>query len=205
MKIDKYDMALENASAQDKGRPVLTQICFRDGKLAAADGFMLVVRKADVEEGDGFEGEVLIPGEQVKNIKPTAKKPAKMTLKDKAITVTYYNERGVEIDPKLVFRVDLDVNFPKYLALFPKGKKYYQYALGIGLLRQLLKCLPKDGILRLGFMEEPDKPMEFCVSGNVPPDYDFERPIHGMLMPMHVQWDGNEWQRANEEEIEKEV
>ena len=48
-------------------------------------------------------------------------------------------------------------------------------------------------------MEDSKDPVEFCVSGNVPADYDYDRPIHGMIMPMMVQWDGTEWQRANEE------
>ena len=198
MKIDKYDVALGNAAAQDDSRPALTQICFKDGTLAATNGFMLVCRKADIEDGDGFDGEVLIPAKMVKNIKSTPKKPAKMTVKDKAITATYYDKSGMEVDPKLQFKADLDATFPDASQLFPKGKKHYQCALGIGLLRQLLACLPKDGTLRLGFLEGGGMPMEFKVSGNVPADYDSDRPIYGMILPMFVQWDGDEWQKARE-------
>jgi len=204
VKIDKYDMALANAAATDKGGSVLTQICIKDGKLVAADGFMLVCRKADIEEGDGFAEQVLVPVKQVKNIKPTAKYPAKMTIKGKKITATYYNKLGVRIDPELQFKAGINDTFPDVAQLFPKGKKYYQYALGIGLLRKFLSCLPKDGILRLGFMESSFSPMEFCVSGKVPKDYDCKRPIYGMIMPMFVNWEGDEWQRANEEETVKE-
>ena len=202
MKIDKYDMALANAAEKEESRPVLTQICFRDGKLAAADGFMLVCRKADVEKDDGFTGEeVLIPAKMAKQVKPTAKKPAKLTIKDKEITATYSGEAGRPMDPKLQFKADLNAEFPKYEQLFPKGKKYHQYAIGISLLRQLLSCLPKDGTLRMGFGKEVGDPMEFLITGGNCTDqaYDSDRPIYGCLMPMFVQWDGKEWQRANEE------
>ena len=204
MKADKYDMALGNAAAQDDGHPALAQICFRDGKLAAANGFMLVCRKANTEKGDGFDSAVMIPAKMAKVIKPSAKKLAKMTIKDKKITTTYYDGLGVEVDPKLVFNAGLTDKFPEYQQVFPKGKKYHQYAVSIDLLRTLLPCLPKDGILKLGFMESASSPMEFRVDGLTPADYDCERPIYGMLMPMFVRWDdGNEWQRANEEVIKE--
>jgi len=198
-------MALANAAAAEESRPVLTQICFRDGKLAAANGFMLVCRKADTEPDDGFTGEqVLIPAKMAKQVKPTAKKPAKLTTKDEEITATYL-ERGEPIDPKLQFKADLNAEFPKYEQLFPKGKKHFQYAISISLLRQLLSCLPRDGILRLGFQPHKEdgtpQAMEFLITGGNCTDqaYDFDRPIYGMLMPMYAQWDGKEWQRANEE------
>ena len=193
MKIDKYDMALANAATRDESRPILTQICFKDGRLAVSGGYILVCRKADTEKDDGFEGEVLIPAKMAKVIKPTDKKPARMTIKDKVITTTYYNESGKEVDPKLQFKADLNTEFPKFTELFPKGKKYYQYAIGIGLLRELISCLPKDGILRLGFMEDCISPMEFRVSGNVSADYDCARPIYGLVMPMVVPWDEPIW------------
>jgi len=208
VKIDRYDMALANAAADEESRPVLTQICFRDGKLAVADGFMLVVRNADTEPDDGFTGEqVLIPAKMAKQVKPTARKPAKFTIKDKEITVAYSDKTGRPIDPKLQFKADLNAEFPKYEQLFPKGKKHHQYAISISLLRQLLACLPKTGTLKLGFMEKPTDPMEFIVgnAGLTDQSYDEERPIYGCLMPMYVSWDDDkEWQRANEEtEVEE--
>jgi len=199
-------MTLANAAAQEESSPVLTQICFRDGKLAVANGFMLVCRKADVEPGDGFTGEeVLIPAKMAKQVKPAAKKPTKFTIEDKEITATYSDEVGRPIDPKLQFKADLNAEFPKYEQLFPKGKKYHQYAISISLLRQLLACLPRDGTLKLGFQSHKEdgkpQPMEFLVTDGDLTDqaYDSDRPIYGVLMPMHVQWDGKEWQRANEE------
>ena len=205
MKIDRYDMVLANAASNEKSQPVLTQICFRDGKLAATNGLMLVVRNADVEPDDGFTGEqVLIPAKMAKQVKPTAKKPAKLTIKDKEITATYYGEQGEEVD-SLQFKADMDVEFPKFEQLFPKGKKHHQHAISISLLRQLLACLPRNGTLRMGFGEKESDPVEFVVTDLIDQAYDTERPIHGCLMPMYVQWDenGNEWQRANEEAVIK--
>jgi len=201
MKIDRYDMALANAAAKGGGYPVLTQVCFRDGKLAVVDGFMLICRKADTEPDDGFTGEqVLIPAKMAKQVKPTAKKPVKLTINDREITATYFEGVG-PIDPKLQFKADMNAEFPKYEQLFPKGKKHFQYAIGIGLLRKLLSCLPRDGTLQLGFGEKGSDPMEFLVTGGNCTDeaYNSERPIYGMFMPMFVQWNGREWQRANEE------
>jgi len=206
MKLDKYDIALANAAADEESLPVLTQICYKDGKLAAADGCMLICREADVERNDGFTDEqVLIPAKMAKQVKPTAKKPVKLTIKDKEITATYLKfdlEGEHPIDPKLQFKADLNAEFPKYEQLFPKGKKYYQYAISISLLRQLLTCLPKDGTLKMGFGKQSSDPMEFRVgtAGMNDQAYDYDRPIYGMLMPMFVDWDGDEWQRASKKE-----
>ena len=205
MKFDKYDIALANGVLDEDSCPILTQICIRDGKLVVANGFMLVCRKADVEPDDGFTNEqVLIPAKMAKQIEPTAKKLAQLTIKDKEITATYFSESGLPIDPKLQFKADMNTEFPKWEQLFPKGKKHHQCAISIKLLRQLLSCLPKEGVLRMGFGKGIKDSVEFLVSsaGFTDQSYDEERPIYGCLMPILVQWQGDEWQRTNEEKEE---
>lgn len=200
MKLDKYDMALANGAASEDSRPILTNISLRDGTFEVADGFMLICRKADIGKDEPITEEVQIPAKLAKQIKPTAKKPAIVKLNGKEATVTYQDEHGEVIEPKLIFSVGNEKNFPGYQQLFPKGKKHHEYAISISVLRKALDCLPRTGTLRLGFMEEKSAPVEFLYSaaGLTDHAYDEKRLTYGLIMPMFMSWEGNEWQRANE-------
>jgi hypothetical protein len=117
--------------------------------------------------------------------------------KDK-VTATYYSKSGAKLDPQVTFKLMTNADFPEHQKLFQKGKKHHEYAISIGILRKLLKCLPKDGTLCLGFNEGKADPVEFRVhqAGITEQGYDEERPTYGLIMPMFVQWSGVEWQRA---------
>lgn len=201
MKLDKYDPKVAYGADTTDSRPVLQCVCLRDGKLVSADGFMLVIREATFEDGDKLKDneQLLFPADIMKLLKPSFQKTAIMVMEeDGSITVTYRHYKTNEvIEPVLSFRPSNIGTFPNYTQLFPKGTKHYQYAVSVGLLRKLLRCLPKEGILRLGFAEKSSDPVEFVCH---PDDSgaDFERPIRGLVMPMFVNWDEVDWLNSKE-------
>jgi len=193
IKLDEYDIAMVNATTQEAGSPLLHNVCLREGKLAAADGYMLVVREADIKDGK-HEGETLLPASIIKTIRSTPKHQAEMILDDTSLSVQYKDglDRPVEFDPILNFKPYTDSQpFPKYMKLFPKGTtKKAHIAVRVKLLKKLLACLPDDGMLRIG-INKPNDPLEFHCE-------DFDRPIYGMIMPMFTDWQDFKWTRHPE-------
>lgn len=200
IKLDKYDIAMVNATVPVKeGRPLLQNLCIRNGKLAAVDGFMIVVREANIVEGK-HEGDTLLPASIVKTIRSTPKRQAELTLDDNSASVHYKDDtdQPVEFNPSLHFQPYSDSKeFPKYDVLFPQEtNKTAQIAINVGLLKRLVSCLPEDGILRMG-ITEPTSPLEFHCS-------QLDRPIYGLLMPMYVDWQDFKWLRDKPEPEKKE-
>ncbi len=201
MKLDKYDIALANACAKDDGRPVLTNVCYRNGKLAASDGFALVVREVEKETSEDYP-DTLLPAKILKTIKPTQNKVAELTI-DSKCQVTYKKVTGenIESEPTNAFKPSTSGTFPNYAQLFPKGQdKTAKSVLSVGLLKRVLSCLPNDGVLRIGLINTPDEkassqPIEFECSN-------IDRPIYGMIMPMYVDWSDFKWHREPEEKKE---
>lgn len=199
IKLDKYDIAMANAVGKEDGCSTLCNICLKDGKLVAADGYMLIVRDAEIIEGER-DSEILLPGSIIKTIRTTPKRQAELVCEDANLSVSYKNEVDLPIDydPTLTFKhCNTDTSkYPDYLPLFPKDTaKKAHIALGVGLLKRLISCLPEDGFLRMGITDDTS-PLEFeCVNPG--------RPIRGMIMPMGIDWEGFEWHRELETESDK--
>lgn len=194
MKLDKYDIALTNACAKEDSRPVLENVCYRNGELAAVDGFMMVVRQADTDPNEN-PPHTLLPVSILKTIKVNAKRIAELSINGKC-EVVFKNENGepVDFEPSISFKPFDRAEFPKYESLFPKEQeKTAVTAMSVGLLKRLVKCLPDDGILRFGIINTPgerksDQPIEFeCTN--------MDRPIRGMIMPMYTDWTNFKWHR----------
>lgn len=207
MKIDKWDIALTNGCAKEgSSRPVLTNLCLRNGKLAAADGFMLVVRNAGLAEGEN-PPETMLPSTILKTIKPChsvkvgriiRKVSAELSINGRC-EVTYKTDTGepVEYETSMSFKPGNPGTFPNYDQLFPKvQEKTAVIALSAKLLKQLVKCLPDDGIVRLGIIN-PTSPLEFHCTD---PFSDSDRPIYGLLMPIVVDWKEFKWTRVEEKQ-----
>ena len=157
-----------------------------DGILVAVDGFMLVTRKADMEEGEVLTN-ALLPAKMLQQVKPTPKRLAKLSQDGKKSTVSYVDvmDRPVDDDPEFRFTTQDATPFPKYPGLFPGPDKKARVAISVSLLRRLLSTMPDDGILRVGVMGERD-PIEFSVEN-------MDRPISGAIMPMYVDWSQTHW------------
>lgn len=191
--LDKYDIAMVNAVTTEPTKPMLHNICLRDGKLAAADGYMLIVREANILEGKQ-DGEILLPASILKTIKTLPKRQAELTYDDGSLSVSYKDEKGepIKYDPSLHFKPHIESKvYPKYPQLFPKETaKKAHIAINIRLLKKLVSCLPDNGVLRMGIIDETS-PLEFeCGS--------LDRPIRGMLMPMMIDWKEFNWHREQE-------
>ena len=181
-----------NGTSKEPGRPILDNICLRDGKLAAADGFMLVTRDADIVEGK-HEGDTLLPASIVRTIKSSPKRQAELVIDDGTLSVSYKDglNRPVDFDPTLQFKPYTGGTFPKYSQIFPEDTtKKAHIALDVRVLKKVLACLPDNGILRIG-ITEPYKPMEFECSN-------LDRPIRGLVMPLNVDWQEFKWYREEE-------
>lgn len=192
MKLDRYDIALTNACAKEDSRPVLTCVCLRDGILAAADGFILVIRETDTK---GKE-QANIPAAILKQITLKEKETAEMEVKADSIVVSNFKdarENLKESSPTMTFKLPESGEYPKWQNLFDStpSEKKAQTTVSIGLLRQLLSCLPESGIIRIG-VGETSQAIEFeCRTY----EHDGERPIYALLMPMWTDWHGFKWHR----------
>ena len=202
MKLDQFDPKIANGACPDSdtNRPVLNNVALRDGRLATADGFMLVVRDANIDNTDPLAiatktgGQVLIPARIMRLLKPTATRQMELvSAEDGSITAKVKDEVGQIIEPTLNFTPTKLPNFPRYEELFPPAQKKAEVAVDIKLLRKLLQCLPNNGVLRIG-LREKNEPIEFYVS-HIPDAENDDRPIRACLMPMMAQWTDFKWWR----------
>jgi len=193
MKLDRYDIALVNGTSKNDSSPILQNVHLNKGILEAADGFMLTRREADVTPEEK-EITTLLPATILGTIKSSPKKQVVLTVVADELQVQYQNENGEPIDfnPTLSFHPgDTTKAYPKLTQLFPKDTtKKAHIAIGVGLLKRLLACLPDEGHLRIG-ITEIDKPLEFECSN-------MDRPIRGLVMPMFVDWQDFKWHREPE-------
>ena len=191
MKLDRFDLALVNAACKDDetARPMLQCLHFTKGRVEAADGFMLAVRDLDLQDGEE-KPEALINTRMVKQIKPARRQDAILSIVDGKAKVDYLKDDGTgepaEFEPSISFATYGDgKSFPDTGQLWATAEKKAQIAVSVKLLKQLIACLPVDGILRIG-ITEPTSPLEFeCPN--------MDRPIRGMIMPMYVEWAGHKW------------
>lgn len=193
MKLDRYDIALVNGTSKNDSSPILQNVHLNKGILEAADGFMLARREADVTPKEK-EITTFIPTKILKTIRGTSKKQAILTLGAEELQVQYQDKVGKSIDfnPTLKFQAgDTTRTYPELTQLFPKDTtKKAHIAIGVGLLKRLLACLPDEGHLRIG-ITEIDKPMEFECSN-------MDRPIRGLVMPIFMDWQDFKWHREPE-------
>jgi len=199
MKLDRYDLALVNAACKDDEtvRPMLQCLHFTKGRVEAADGSMLAVRDLDLQVGEE-KPEALLNTRMVKQIKPARRQEALMAIADKRAIVNYQDEEGkpAEFEPSMSFATYGDgKSFPNTDPLWITAEKKAQIAVSVGFLKKLLSCLPNDGILRIGIIEEK-APLEFECSN-------MDRPIRGMLMPMYIDWENHKWHGKVEQEADK--
>ena len=189
MKLDKYDLALVNAACKDNetARPMLQCLHFTQGKVEAADGFMLAVRDLDLQVGEE-KPEALLNTRMIKQIKPGKRQEAILSIADGKAKVDYLKDNGTgepaEFAPSISFGTFKAI-FPKTDQLWLAGEKKAQIAVSAGLLKKLLATMPDGGILRIG-ITEPSAPLEFECSN-------MDRPIRGMIMPMFVDWEKHKW------------
>uniref|UniRef100_A0A6M3J334 DNA polymerase n=1 Tax=viral metagenome TaxID=1070528 RepID=A0A6M3J334_9ZZZZ len=191
MKLDRYDIAMVNAACKqdETARPMLQCLHFTKGRVEAADGFMLATRDLDLQDGEE-KPEALLNTKMIKQIKPARRQETILQITDKRATVSYQDEEGkpVEFEPSISFAT-FDATFPDTDQLWTSLEKKAQIAISVSLLKKLIACLP-DGvgsILRIG-ITEPTAPLEFECSN-------MDRPIRGMIMPMHVDWKEHKWKR----------
>lgn len=193
IKLDQKDVALTKATTSFS-KPVLNNMCVKDGKLITADGFMLVMRDANC---DNNEQEVLIPAKIINSLKVNSNRIADINADKDTIEVNFIDNKG-NIKPDeytATYKTYATGVFPDVEALYKNTNKKAEIALNVSLLKRLLSCLPNSGTLRLK-ISELTNPVEFnCYVGD-------ERPIYGLLMPMYVEWDDFKW---HSETINKEV
>lgn len=194
MKLDKHDIAMAKVVTK-LDRPVLGNVLYDKGRFVVVDGYMIIIRHADREVSDG-DHRALIPAKILKSVKAdNLNRPTLQIADDGHICIAYNDRlyRPQKHSPQLVFEAFGDGEYPKYTELIPKdnGKKKAQVCLNVGLLKRLLSVMPDDGHLRLG-IDEPSHPVEFQIENT-------DRPFHGVIMPVFVDWDSHQWTRYTEE------
>lgn len=199
MKLDKFDLALVNVACSERewARPMLQCLHFTKGRVEVVDGFMLVERNLDLQEGEE-KPEVLLNAKMIKQIKSGRRQEVILSIADGKAKVDYLKADGtgepVEFAPSVSFG-SLNGTFPNADALWVTAEKKAQVAVSVNLLKKLLSTLPADGILRIG-VTEPSAPIEFECSN-------MDRPIRGMLMPYFVDWSESKWHGKVEKELKK--
>ncbi len=201
MKLDIYDIAMVNGTCKEISRPLLQCLHLTKGRIEVADGFMLATRDLEFEK-DEDKPETLLPAKMIKGVKAGIKQQTILKTDNKIANITYQDETGLPIDfePSYSFKAYGDgKSYPNIDALFQpiKTEKTAYIAVGVGILKKLLSCMPNGGILRIG-ITEPTAPLEYECSN-------MDRPIRGLLMPMFIDWEDFKWHREPTSTKEKPV
>jgi hypothetical protein len=183
----------KGVTGKSESRPILENVLLRNGRLVAADGFMLVTKKADLQEGEklGQDEEVLIPARMLEYLKPGRGDHVELELEESgSLYAVIRNDNGDAKDPSYHFlpgRGGDAKKYPDYENItLPRGEKQAVVAVGAKLLRKFLSCLPDDGVLRIGIIDSRS-PVEFSIADGSGGLY------RGVIMPMFTQWDEVRW------------
>jgi hypothetical protein len=204
VKLSKSDLKVANAAATEENRPSLYHVLLRDGKLVAADGFILVVKKANLDPKERLAkaGEVLLPTKMMDALKPSGRETAEVILAgDGKLNAYVVGLNRLAKEPIFVFtQPRTEANFPAYeTKAIPRNEKEAKVALNIVLLRKLLSALPQKGTLRIG-VGKPTDPVEFAIMG------EDEEIVRAFQMPMFIDWDEFEgWLKDQPDYEEKTV
>lgn len=171
IKLTKEDLRIANAANDEGGRPALEQVHIREGKIFAADGFMLVEHEVDIGK---LEEPYYFPADLAKIARnghiEVEIEEGKVRLSNRDYTI----EAKL---PEVTFGLDIDSLYT--------GEAKAVTALSISVLRKLLKALPESGTLKLR-IAEPHHPVEFQVSND-------GRLTYGLVMPLLTSWDSIRW------------
>lgn len=193
MKLDRHDFAMTNCCSKEGSNPALKAVCFRNGKLIAANGFILIAREADITSEEKTEEEFLMPTSVLKIAKPKNNK-AEVSFAKGIIKFTYKEgelNKPIQYEPEIYAKTEIG-KFPNYLSIINESstKKKAQILLSIRELKKVLSTMPDDGHIALG-IESTTAPIEFeCTS--------MKRPVRGLLMPIFTDWDDFKWHREQE-------
>jgi hypothetical protein len=183
IRIDELNIA--NGVSDELSRPVLECVRIGEGKMVTADGFMLVVKPITTEG----EGHILVQGN-------TLLKAQQLLEHGSCVLESKDNNAAIKAlspaAPRVIIGDELvEGEFPKYEGLYPEGKPIAQIAVGVGLLKRLLKCLPAADSIMIQFRirEGQGTPIEF-VAGET----------SGLIMPMFVGGESGYWHKPRGEE-----
>ena len=203
MKLDRYDIALTNATVGTKKaitRPTLANVYLHKGNLIAADGYILAIRQADLAPNEK-DTTAFLPTVALKAIHTSKQQQAELTIDTERAKVTFKNAEGkaLEHDPVISFQPYKPSagTFPSYESLYSDARKSAHVCVSVSVLKKVLACLPNDGTLRLGILNTEGKdvslqPIEFECSN-------MDRPIRGLIMPMYLDWQDFHWWRPAKE------
>ncbi len=200
MKLDKYDLAMVNATSKENSRPVLQTLHLTKGRIEVASGALLALRDLELSENEA-PPEALLPVKAVKQIKTTQAQRTLLIVEEDIAKIIYQTRQGgtIEFEPTFSFKTFKQGTFPDIASLIQKVPtvKRVQTAISVNLLKKLVSILPDDGILRIG-ITEPEKEIEFSCEI-------MDRPIRGLIMPMYVAWGKFSWWRPETKKEETHV
>ena len=188
MNITKQDTVLANCCA--KGEVVKSSrkcVGLKDGYFVASNGFLLVCCPVDKEPGESVPN-ALLPASIWKTCAPPKDCAGEFTIQHGHGTVTH-KSADEEVLETIEFPVE-ETDYPDYQKMFGSPQKTSCIAIDIKLLKTLLSALPPEGVLKLGITGSTEA-IEFMVSED-------DRPISGIIMPMHVDWASHRWHSQTE-------
>ena len=176
IELSRNDRLVAHAAAKEDNRPTLATLHIGNGEVAAANGFLLAMRKVTgVKKSD----DVMVPAERILKVKNISKALPKAIV---------YMPGGKSEKPGSLIGEDgikaslerVSGTFPAYRQLLPDKKKQVKARISLApmYLRQILDIAGKDAT-RIDFdIYEPTEPVAFgCITGD-------EHETHGLLMPM---------------------
>jgi len=176
IELSKNDRAVANAAAKEDGRLTLNTLHIGNGEVAAANGFLLAMRKvAGIKKRD----DVMVPADRILKVKNVSKALPKAILYmpggNGGKPGSLVGEDGIKSSLERV-----EGTFPAYRQLLPDKKKKVKARISLApmYLRQILAIAGRDAT-RIDFdIYEPTEPVAFgCITGD-------EHETHGLLMPM---------------------
>lgn len=170
--LTKEQQAVAQCASTDDARPVLTNVCLRDGELISADGFILARTKVEGEFTTGQD--TLIPGKDILRAKQ-GRTPVRISG----------NGNGkVEICDKdgIVLSEMQPGSFPNIKQLYPTTEPVFAIRMGKVVLAKMLKMMVGDSDC-VDFTFYGDKmPIAYSIFNQYHSKED--APISGIAMPV---------------------
>jgi hypothetical protein len=168
-KLNKTDRLIVNAAAKDTSRAVLHCVHLTNGKIEAANGWVLVERKVDYD-GDNL----LLDISNIAKHKDNKNLGGVIYISDGA------NIKAVGESINIISKVK--GTFPNTKVLYPTTEPVFKISLSKDRIMDVLKCLDKyEEQLKLYFYGAEQPVLIETLSGNV----------KGLIMPIAANWEEN--------------
>jgi len=172
--INKAQQAVAYCASKDDARPILTNVCIRDGEMIAADGFIMARTK--VEGEFTTDHDTLIPAQSILQAK-NGKTPINVKQEGERIELSGSN-------PNIIATTVGTGSFPKVDSLYPQDEPKLTIGMSKEVLSKIVKMMTDGGdMVRFTFYDD-SSPIVYNIGNRYGNSTDYM--INGLAMPCAI-------------------